>query len=187
MIGSPMVFHTAPPQPASKARMIWYAVLVGGPEASQKGLGERTPQKLMLRSGIDPPAVGSFQCVMNSRSGFLAMGDGIHHFTATIDTVPASEIARIAGLHGIRIHGHTAVCQLQARNLLEEVELALLSQSFDHHFHTQAKLASGDRGKAAASARGFGTRLRAHTFERGNMACAVIDYAHRLCLPDKVH
>jgi hypothetical protein len=37
--GSPMVFHTAPPQPASKARMIISPVLVGGAEASQNGFG----------------------------------------------------------------------------------------------------------------------------------------------------
>src|SRR5262249_685144 len=47
-----MVFQTAPPQPASKARRTWYSELVGGPEASQNGLGAWTPQKVMLRSGI---------------------------------------------------------------------------------------------------------------------------------------
>src|SRR5580700_8236048 len=51
-MGSPMVFHTAPPQPASKARITWPPVFVGGPEASQKGLGERKPQKLTLRSAM---------------------------------------------------------------------------------------------------------------------------------------
>src|SRR5580692_9975357 len=52
-MGSPMVFQTAPPHPASKARITWPPVLVGGPEASQKGLGERRPQKLTDRSDID--------------------------------------------------------------------------------------------------------------------------------------
>src|ERR1035438_8482921 len=37
-MGSPMVFQTAPPQPASKARMTCSPRLAGGPEASQKGL-----------------------------------------------------------------------------------------------------------------------------------------------------
>src|SRR5947208_5230168 len=46
-----MVFHTAPPQPASKARLTWSPQLVGGPEASQNGLGDRTrPAKRTLRS-----------------------------------------------------------------------------------------------------------------------------------------
>src|SRR5580692_2417998 len=52
-MGSPMVFQTAPPHPASKARITWPPVLVGGPEASQKGLGERRPQKLTDRSDIN--------------------------------------------------------------------------------------------------------------------------------------
>src|SRR6516162_3963391 len=46
-----MVFQTAPPQPASKARRTWYSELVGGPDASQNGLGALTPQNSMLRSG----------------------------------------------------------------------------------------------------------------------------------------
>ena len=51
-MGSPMVFHTAPPQPASKARMTCSPQLVGGPEASQKGLGQRMPAKSVVRSAM---------------------------------------------------------------------------------------------------------------------------------------
>src|SRR5580704_14090225 len=51
-MGSPMVFQTAPPQPASKARMTWPPVLVGGPEASQKGLGLVTPANFTVKSAI---------------------------------------------------------------------------------------------------------------------------------------
>src|SRR6185312_12487915 len=47
-----MVFQTAPPQPASKARMTCPAVLVGGPEESQNGFGERMPAKVTERSGF---------------------------------------------------------------------------------------------------------------------------------------
>src|ERR1700733_6703249 len=47
-----MVFHTAPPQPASKARVTWPPVLVGGPEASQNGLGLVTPANFTVRSAI---------------------------------------------------------------------------------------------------------------------------------------
>lgn len=47
-----MVFHTAPPQPASNALCTCAPELAGGAEASQKGLGERMPAKLMLRSGM---------------------------------------------------------------------------------------------------------------------------------------
>src|SRR5437016_14482221 len=50
MIGSPMVFHTAPPHPASKARITWSPVLVGGADASQNGFGDLIPAKLTLKS-----------------------------------------------------------------------------------------------------------------------------------------
>ena len=45
-----MVFHTAPPQPASNARCTCIPELLGGADASQNGFGERIPAKLMLRS-----------------------------------------------------------------------------------------------------------------------------------------
>src|ERR1700730_12308749 len=51
-IGSPIVFHTAPPQPASNARITCPAVLVGGPEASQNGLGLVIPANFTLRSAM---------------------------------------------------------------------------------------------------------------------------------------
>ncbi len=51
-MGSPMVFHTAPPQPASKARITWSPQLVGGPDASQKGFGHRMPAKFVERSAM---------------------------------------------------------------------------------------------------------------------------------------
>src|SRR5208282_3463238 len=51
-MGSPIVFQTAPPQPASKARMTWPPVLVGGPDASQNGFGLVMPKNVTLRSAI---------------------------------------------------------------------------------------------------------------------------------------
>src|SRR5450432_4396769 len=47
-----MVFQTAPPQPASKARCTCIPVLLGGAEASQNGLGDWIPAKLIFRSAI---------------------------------------------------------------------------------------------------------------------------------------
>src|SRR5207249_9540880 len=41
-----------PPQPESNARITWSPQLAGGPEASQKGLGQRMPAKLVVRSAI---------------------------------------------------------------------------------------------------------------------------------------
>jgi hypothetical protein len=50
MIGSLRVFHTAPPQPRSKALFTWYAEFVGGAEASQKGFGDLIPAQLIDKS-----------------------------------------------------------------------------------------------------------------------------------------
>src|SRR5258706_478433 len=52
-MGSPSVFHTAPPQPMSKARMTCSPELVGGALASQKGLGLLMPAKSIERSAMD--------------------------------------------------------------------------------------------------------------------------------------
>src|SRR5579883_1674756 len=48
--GAPIVFHTAPPQPASNARCTCAPEFDGGAEASQNGFGERMPAKLIDRS-----------------------------------------------------------------------------------------------------------------------------------------
>jgi hypothetical protein len=51
-IGWPSVFHTAPPQPASNARITCSPEFVGGAEASQKGFGDTMPPQFAVRSGI---------------------------------------------------------------------------------------------------------------------------------------
>jgi hypothetical protein len=51
-IGSPRVFQTAPPQPASNARSIIEPIFVGGAEASQNGFGDFIPAKFTLKSAI---------------------------------------------------------------------------------------------------------------------------------------
>src|SRR5262252_8643730 len=51
-IGSPSVFHTAPPQPMSNARMICSPVFVGGALASQNGFGLLMPANEMDRSAM---------------------------------------------------------------------------------------------------------------------------------------
>src|ERR1700689_4480212 len=98
-MGSPMVFPTAPPQPASKARMICSPQLVGGAEASQKGLGLlMAPAKLRTRrSGSGPDGSPDWsldeldmrhllrlECGQDAERGALAIGYGIHHLTAAV-------------------------------------------------------------------------------------------------------
>src|SRR5947207_15523930 len=51
-IGSPSVFHTAPPHPASNARITCSPVFAGGAEASQNGLGLLIPAMSILKSAM---------------------------------------------------------------------------------------------------------------------------------------
>src|SRR5262245_11500530 len=107
-----MVFQTAPPQPASKARLTWYSELVGGAEASQKGLGARTPQKLMLRSGT---GTSSGQQRVNPPRRDLAVLHGIDNLAAAADAVAAGEQLRDAGRPRGANDRHLAAVQLQSR------------------------------------------------------------------------
>src|SRR6185436_8327368 len=47
----PSVFHTAPPQPSSKARMTCNPEFEGGADASQNGFGDLMPAQSAERSG----------------------------------------------------------------------------------------------------------------------------------------
>src|ERR1700729_2241213 len=100
-MGSPMVFQTAPPHPASKARMICSPQLVGGPEASQNGFGEWMPAKFVVRSGM----AGNRGCVFNARRGgeqrgvlqhcegrSFAVGYRVDYFAAAVDEIAAGEV-----------------------------------------------------------------------------------------------
>src|SRR4051812_26022455 len=109
-MGSPIVFQTAPPQPSSNAFITWYPVFVGGPDASQNGFGDRTPQKSTLRSGM-----GSPRCIdqdpVNAAGGPLTIRHGIDHFSSAVHAIAAGEVLRIPRLHGFRIHHHATVVE----------------------------------------------------------------------------
>src|SRR5579871_5379389 len=114
-----MVFHTAPPQPASKARMTCSPVLVGGAEASQKGFGEAMPAKFTARltSGI-----GSLQLAHHRQSGTLAIGNSIHNLTAAVYAVPAGEVFRIRCLPCLTIDDHASPLKRDPADALQEIE-----------------------------------------------------------------
>src|SRR3990170_4329729 len=99
-MGWPRVFHTAPPQPAAKARITWSPVLVGGAEASQNGLGERMPARLIPRSAM---VVVPFAPAVDAARGALALGDGVDDLGPAAGGVAADEVARVVGLHGERV------------------------------------------------------------------------------------
>src|SRR5262245_33850295 len=74
---SPSVFHTAPPQPASNARLTLYALSVGGAEASQNGLGDSMPRNLVLRSATClPPRLRAQEFVDRDRRDLAVLHCG---------------------------------------------------------------------------------------------------------------
>src|SRR5579863_9784506 len=143
-----MVFHTAPPQPASKARMTWPAVLVGGPLASQKGFGLLIPAKLMLRSAMSSSRLLPIRYSlllkprMDAARGAHPFGYRVHHFATAVQAVATRKVLRITRLSGFRIHGDAPVLDHHATDGLQEAGQRLLSHGSDHHVGRDPKLRS---------------------------------------------
>src|ERR1019366_9750357 len=97
-MGSPSVFHTAPPQPASKARITCSPVFAGGADASQNGFGLQMPAMSMLRSAMGPLRD-------QVTGGVAAVGDGVDDLLAPVHAVAAGEDPGVAG-HTDRRVGH---------------------------------------------------------------------------------
>src|SRR5438093_1477902 len=108
-MGSPSVFQTAPPQPASKARITCSPQLAGGPEASQKGFGERIPAKSTERSGMHSLPGGDY-----SQGRAFAVRHGVYHFAPAIDNVAPRVEFRIAGPARRAIYGDHASLALNS-------------------------------------------------------------------------
>src|SRR4029453_7743609 len=136
-MGSPMVFQMAPPQPASKARMTCSPQLVGGPEASQKGLGQRMPAKLVVRSAM----------IHHPESGALAVGHGVHHFASAVDAIAAGVVFRIAGAAGGAVYSEATAIHFQMQRGSEP----RLSKSGNYHVAGHLVFAARNRfGDTAA-------------------------------------
>src|SRR5580704_2525163 len=97
-----MVFQTAPPQPASKARITCSPQLVGGAEASQKGLRHLMPAKVVSRvvSGILASEDPGGHCGARA----LAIGNGVDDLAAAVSAVTSCEVLRVGGLAGDAIN-----------------------------------------------------------------------------------
>src|SRR5580700_10159711 len=98
-----MVFHTAPPQPASNARCTWAPELAGGADANQKGFGERMPANSMLRSAIRNHQ--SCNSSVNGCRGQLAVLNRHHgrSYVSGANAIATRIDARDAGFE-VRIH-----------------------------------------------------------------------------------
>src|SRR5882724_10159509 len=96
-MGSPKVFQTAPPQPASKARITCSPQLVGGPEASQNGFGQRMPAKFVVRSATRT-------LPDNRERRALSVRYRVHHFTPAVRAVATRVIPGVRRAPGRPVH-----------------------------------------------------------------------------------
>src|SRR5208337_1484565 len=113
-----MVFHTAPPQPASKARMIISPVLVGGADASQNGFGQ-----LIFPAKFRTPMSGmsNLRRFQHRSCGALAAGYCIHYLASAVDAIAAGKVARVARLPGFAVSHNPAVAHFYAAQLLQQL------------------------------------------------------------------
>src|ERR1700752_4985393 len=106
-----MVFQTAPPQPASKARMTCSPVLVGGADASQKGLGEAMPAKFTARFMSD---ISRLQLARNGHPCALPVRDCAPHFASAVHAVSAGKVFWIRRLAGLALDNHPPAIECHA-------------------------------------------------------------------------
>src|SRR5450432_2522839 len=125
-MGSPMVFHTAPPHPASKARMICSPQLVGGADASQKGLRQGMPAKVVSSVGMVAPKPCG-----DANACALTVGDGVDHFAAAVSAVSTGEILQIGGLAGRAVDDNAAAFCLHRAVVVEERGVRTLAYGED--------------------------------------------------------
>src|SRR5712675_771871 len=109
-MGSPSVFQTAPPQPASNARSTCSPQFAGGPDASQKGLGQLiAPANMVVRSAIldslrSGPICNRRQVanlpykIYHAERCSFSFGYCIYYFSAAVHAVACGVVARICGL-----------------------------------------------------------------------------------------
>src|SRR5271165_6255606 len=128
-MGSPSVFHTAPPQLASKARITCSPQLAGGPDASQNGFGQRMPPA----KTVERSAMLRLQPIRDSDSRAFSFGNRVHNFAAAVDAIAAGEVAVIAGGAGLGIHDDVPVRQFDVAHAAKKIEESRLAGGENQH------------------------------------------------------
>jgi hypothetical protein len=108
-------------------------VLVGGPEASQKGFGERTPQKFTLKSGMRDSLLARHKRRVDAASSAFSLRDGVHNLSAAVHAIATGIVFRVRSLHSFGIHNDASAVELQSGNAFQEVDFLFLAERFDHH------------------------------------------------------
>src|SRR5580704_4348847 len=174
-----MVFQTAPPHPASKARWTCIPELLGGAEASQKGFGERMPAKLMLRSAT------CHQPFMNRMCGELAILYG--HYggssAASANTIASGVNTGQAGFVFGAYSDEPFFCfQLQLRGKRRLV----LADRAHHLIRGKKKFRTRNRARCGASCRVRTAEFHTNAFQ-GFHGAILGMYANRLGQKRKSH
>src|SRR5277367_5091267 len=92
-----IVFQTAPPQPASNARMICSPQFVGGADASQNGLRHGIPQNVVSSVDLGFGKL-SLQPRGNSDAGAFPIRNRVHNLAAAVCAVSARKKLWVGGL-----------------------------------------------------------------------------------------
>src|ERR1700733_9413765 len=114
VIGSPIVFQTAPPHPASNARMTCSPQFVGGADASQNGLRHLMPQNVLSSVGLGLDMLFLQPCSDADASPF-AVRNRVHNLAPAVGTVSASEELRVRCLACCAVDEDAAAFKLDLR------------------------------------------------------------------------
>src|SRR5208283_2505685 len=174
-----MVFHTAPPHPASNARMICSPELVGGAEASQKGFGELMPMKTVLRSAME-------YLLGDGPGSPLAVRHRVHDLAAAVHTVSAGKILRIGRAAGGAVHCHGPLLDRDSPRGAQQLQEPRLAQSGYDHVAGEYELGARHRLGISTSRCVRGTERGFHEPDTLRAAVRRNDF-HRLSQPVELH
>src|SRR3979490_1034604 len=142
-MGAPIVFHTAPPHPASNARMICSPQFVGGADASQNGLRHGIPQKVVSSVGLGLDML-YLQPRGNADAGALSVRNRVPTLAAAIRAIPTSKKLRIGSLARCVIDDNASAFKLNLRVLAsgfrEKTRVRPLSDRQNDKIYLEQKL-----------------------------------------------
>src|SRR5271166_948907 len=166
------------------------AVLAGGPEASQNGLGLVIPAKLTFKSAIGYLSLLAWRSPycseprVQAARGCHSLGNRVHDFAAAVGAIATGEILGMAGLMAF-VYLHRAILvQFETLDGTQRISDGLLADRAHDHINLQCELRAGDR-RRSSPALGIGcAQFGANAFKARDAAvCA--NHADRLRLPQK--
>src|ERR1700679_871808 len=125
-MGSPIVFHTAPPQPASNARIICSPQFVGGADASQNGLMHGMPQNVLSSVGLGL-GILCLQPLGNAAARAFPISNRVNNLSAAVGAVSTSKKLWVGSLSCRAVDEDAAVFKLDFYRFSEKACVRSLS------------------------------------------------------------